>query len=573
VLCRVEVKPKLGLVDAPGARLAKDILDMGLRGVEAIATSQLFFFIGELFPETVHRIVSLLLIDPLTQDYTLNSTPPQHDHVIEVTTLPGVTDVLADSILLGIQTLCISGVQAVHTGQRYVIRGDLDQAGLQFIAERLLCNPLIQRYALGPIEPPIMAHSSFSYPPANTIPLRNATSQELLSLSQDGVLSLDLVEMQAIQAFYRTAGREPTDVELETLAQTWSEHCSHKSFKALVTYRGEPLPGRAEQEFTLDGLLAQTVMAATSRANRRWVLSAFKDNAGIIAFGPRHEVSFKVETHNHPSALEPFGGANTGVGGVIRDILGVSAKPIADTDVLCFGPLDLSYEQVPKGVLHPRRVYAGVVAGIQDYGNKMGVPTVNGSVLFDPGYTANPLVYCGTVGLAPRGSHPREARPGHLVVVIGGRAGRDGIHGATFSSAQLTADAGSILSSAVQIGNPIVEKKLTDVLLKARDLGLYSAVTDCGAGGLSSAVSEMCAETGARVHLERVPLKYQGLRPWEIWLSEAQERMVLPWGTLGASGGCCVRLARARRLDAGSPGHPLQPRCGFQGIDHPSLRP
>ncbi|MGH2618164.1 MAG: phosphoribosylformylglycinamidine synthase subunit PurL, partial [Thermomicrobiales bacterium] len=257
-----------------------------------------------------------------------------------------------------------------------------------------------------------------------------------------------------------------------------------------------------------------------------WVLSAFRDNAGVIAFDRDHEISFKVETHNHPSALEPFGGANTGVGGVVRDVLGVSAEPIANTDVLCFGPLNSPAETLPPGTLAPDRVYDGVVAGIADYGNKMGIPTVNGATLFDPGYVANPLVFCGTVGLAPRGCRPTQPHVGDLIVVAGGRAGRDGIHGATFSS-DVLGTSHAELGSVVQIGDPIVEKRLADALPRARDLGLYSAITDCGAGGLSSAVGEMASELGADVELARVPLKYDGLRPWEIWLSEAQERMVL----------------------------------------------
>jgi phosphoribosylformylglycinamidine synthase len=256
------------------------------------------------------------------------------------------------------------------------------------------------------------------------------------------------------------------------------------------------------------------------------VLSAFRDNAGVIAFDRDHEISFKVETHNHPSALEPFGGANTGVGGVVRDVLGVSAEPIANTDVLCFGPLDKPTETLPSGTLPPERVYAGVVAGIADYGNKMGIPTVNGATLFDQGYVANPLVFCGTVGLAPRGRRPTHPAAGDLIVVAGGRAGRDGIHGATFSS-DVLGNTHAELGSVVQIGDPIVEKRLADALPRARDLGLYTAITDCGAGGLSSAVGEMASELGADVELTRVPLKYDSLRPWEIWLSESQERMVL----------------------------------------------
>ncbi|MFH1086270.1 MAG: phosphoribosylformylglycinamidine synthase subunit PurL, partial [Chloroflexota bacterium] len=293
----------------------------------------------------------------------------------------------------------------------------------------------------------------------------------------------------------------------------------------LVSYEEVTPQGICRLE--IDSLIKTYLQAATRAINAPWVRSAFVDNAGIIDFSEGYEVSFKVETHNHPSALEPFGGANTGVGGVIRDIMGVSARPIANTDVLCFGPLAWPMDDLPGGVLHPRRIYAGVVAGVEDYGNKMGIPTVNGAIYFAPGYLANPLVYCGCVGIAPVGRHPREARPGDLVVVLGGRTGRDGLHGATFSSIELTDATGETSGGAVQIGNPIVEKMMLDAILVARDEGLYTAITDCGAGGLSSAVSEMGQQVGAQVHLERVPLKYHGLQPWEIWLSEAQERMVL----------------------------------------------
>ncbi len=251
------------------------------------------------------------------------------------------------------------------------------------------------------------------------------------------------------------------------------------------------------------------------------------DNAGIIEFDEEFEISFKVETHNHPSAVEPFGGANTGVGGVIRDILGVSAKPIANTDVLCFGNQDLDPQKLPDGVLHPRRIQSGVVAGVQDYGNKIGIPTVNGAILYDEGYTANPLVFCGCVGIAPKGKHRKNPQVGDHIIVLGGGTGRDGLRGATFSSMTMDAQTGEVSGASVQIGDPITEKGLIDVIVRARDLGLYNDITDCGAGGLSSAVGEMASKLGCDVELARVRLKYPGLAPWEIWLSEAQERMVL----------------------------------------------
>ena len=254
----------------------------------------------------------------------------------------------------------------------------------------------------------------------------------------------------------------------------------------------------------MDGLIRTYLKSATDEINAPWVISAFVDNAGIIDFDDEFEVSFKVETHNHPSAVEPFGGANTGVGGVIRDVLGVSAKPIANTDVLCFGPQNLNPNSLPDGVLHPRRIQSGVVSGVQDYGNKIGIPTVNGAIAYDEGFTANPLVFCGCVGIAPKGKHRKNPEAGDRVIVLGGRTGRDGLRGATFSSMTMDAQTGEVSGASVQIGDPITEKGLIDVVTLARDLSLYHAITDCGAGGLSSAVGEMASSIGVEVELANV---------------------------------------------------------------------
>ncbi len=485
------------------------------------------------------------------------------DWRIEVTLLPGVTDSVAESLLEGARMIgLLKGLEQAATGRRYTLTGALDEKTAERIAARLLANEVIQTYTLNqPASPPFLPVSSSSTAQENlaveVIPLTEATEAELERMSQTRRLSLNLAEMQAIQSYYRREGREPTDVELEMLAQTWSEHCVHKTFKASITYivegdqrlgtedRGPQLAASLQspalgqsavaghpspvlgRPLVIDSLLKTYIRAATERVNKPWVRSAFVDNAGVIAFDDHFDLAFKVETHNHPSALEPFGGANTGVGGVVRDIIGVSARPIANTDVLCFGPQDLPLADLPAGVLHPRRIATGVTAGIEDYGNKMGIPTVNGAILYHEGYTANPLVFCGCLGLAPRGAHPTQPHPGDLIVVIGGRTGRDGLRGATFSSMEMTHETSEVAGSAVQIGHPIHEKQVLEVVLLARDEGLYTAITDCGAGGLSSAIGEMARELGATVHLERVPLKYPGLKPWEIWLSEAQERMVL----------------------------------------------
>lgn len=532
---------------------------------DAAAPDHLFLLDGDLSGDDVAQLSAELLHDPVVQSIswvTLDRldaetviAPADRPLLAEIAYRPGVTDNEAESVRIGAIRLGIVGLRAVKTLRRY----RLAHAG----ADADLYNDLIQTILHFTADTPVAErrawYTHLLHPPSEHeplvahVPLLDAADDELLRISQAGVLSLDLEEMRAIQAYYRAEERQPTDGELETIAQTWSEHCSHKTFKGRVIYQNNDAAvsaGAALEEYypalhmlardcEIDSLIRTFLMAATNRVleERRQrgetealeftVLSAFVDNAGIIAFGDDHEISFKVETHNHPSALEPFGGANTGVGGVVRDVLGVSALPIANTDVFCFGPLDMPATEVGAGVLHPRRVAAGVVAGVRDYGNKLGIPTVNGAVFYDRGYLANPLVYCGTVGLAPRGKHPRNVQPGDAIVVLGGRTGRDGIHGATFSSVELTHTTAEDVGSAVQIGDPITEKKLIDVILQARDRGLYSAITDCGAGGLSSAVGEMGAECGADVELAQAPLKYAGLQPWEIWLSEAQERMVI----------------------------------------------
>ena len=524
---RIEVGQKIGH-DPRSASYLADAHTLGLNCIEKIICRDLYFLQGSLSEGQVRQLTQRVLHDPITQmiesrkldDAAGCQNAESGQKVIEVCLRPGVTDPVAEQILRAAQILGINGLSAVSTGQRFVIKGEkIKTDDLQELAGRLLCNQVIQRYALGSIQPvfPTEAESSGE---VEVLPIRGIPDAELMCLSQERRTALDLEEMKAIQAYFEEKGRDATDVELEMIAQTWSEHCVHKTFKACITLQGKR-PAR------IDNLFKQTICEATYRIQASWVRSAFTDNAGIVDFDGVHEISFKVETHNHPSAIEPFGGANTGIGGVIRDVIGVSARPIASTDVLCFGPEDLDFDQLPAGVLHPRRIASGVVSGIQDYGNKIGIPTVNGAILYDPGYISNPLVFCGCVGIAPLEAHPRDPLPGDRVVVIGGRTGRDGLRGATFSSMTMDAQTGEVSGASVQIGAPIVEKGLIDVVMAARDCGLYHAITDCGAGGLSSAVGEMASKIGAVIQLERVHLKYPGLTPWEIWLSEAQERMVL----------------------------------------------
>jgi phosphoribosylformylglycinamidine synthase len=537
---RVELSPLSGGED-PGrlraARLA------GFSRLEGVRRSRLYFLQGDLDLEQARALARELLADPLLEEPHISLDPgaapwgghapgpqqpgvsagpglrPPGVHTVEVTFLPGVTDAEAEHLVAAASRVGCRGLVRAATGARYLLEGEITSQEAREIALRVLAHPLLHRVAVdAPVEPPFLPAQPVDST-VETVPLRHLDDAGLEALSRQRRLALDGEEMRALRRHFQDLGRDPTDAEIETLAQTWSEHCCHKTFRARIRYRG---PQGLEE---IDGLLDTFIQGPTRALAPAWIRSAFSDNAGVVALDEDWDLAFKVETHNHPSALEPFGGASTGVGGVIRDILGVSARPLAVTDVLCFGPLDLA--QVPAGVLHPRQVAEGVIRGIQDYGNKMGIPTVSGALFFHPGYVANPLVYCGCLGLAPRGCHPRHPSPGDLIVVLGGRTGRDGLRGATFSSLRLDGQSPEEAGSAVQIGHPIAQKQLLEVVLAARDRGLYRAITDCGAGGLSSAVGEMARGLGAWVRLEKVPLKYPGLRPWEIWLSEAQERMVM----------------------------------------------
>ncbi|CAG0936865.1 Phosphoribosylformylglycinamidine synthase subunit PurL [Thermoflexales bacterium] len=550
--------------DPRAAGLLDDAHALGLARVTQLEIQELFFIEGDLCPADRQRLAAELLSDPIAQAAEWRSAAndgvirflgaDRQSRTIETALRPGVTDPVAEQIVRCAHMLGLEAVQRAATGKRFIVYGKLREADLHLLAKRLLANDVIERYAIGPIEPSF-PHPAEASGEVDIIPVRDLNDEQLLTVSRDRRTALDLAEMQAVQSYFRAIDRDPTDVEVEMIAQTWSEHCGHKTFKAeivvseqsavfsdqsSVTSHLSPTTDdqpsainnqrsaiSSQPASTVDGILKTYLRAATEQINAPWVRSAFVDNAGIIDFDDEYEVSFKVETHNHPSAIEPFGGANTGVGGVIRDVLGVSAKPIAATDVLCFGPQDFDPKKLPEGVLHPRRIQSGVVAGVQDYGNKIGIPTVNGAILYDDGYTANPLVFCGCVGLAPKDSHPREPHPGDRVIVLGGRTGRDGLRGATFSSMTMDAQTGEVSGASVQIGDPITEKGLIEVTVRARDLKLYTAITDCGAGGLSSAVGEMSSSCGGEVDLKRVTLKYPGLAPWEIWLSEAQERMVL----------------------------------------------
>lgn len=537
MLWEVEIQPAAGLPDREAERVLADSQGFGADSVRTVRSAKSFLIEGDLDEAAISSAAEGLLVDGVIETWTArridgepnpHPTPTENTHlVLNVLFKPGVTDNVALTAKTALEKRGLQA-EAVATCRKYRLNQDATQVDLERLATKVLSNEAIERVIWGPLSMKAISLGSPYQFELIHVPIRTMDDAGLENLSKTGQLYLNLTEMQTIRQHYIEQDRDPTDVELETLAQTWSEHCSHKTLAGRIRYRDD------EREIQFENMLKETIFAATvtireELGDEDWCVSVFKDNAGIVKFDDTQNVCFKVETHNHPSALEPYGGANTGLGGVIRDPLGtgLGAKPICNTDVFCFAPPDTSYEDLPPGVLHPKIVARGVVSGVRDYGNRMGLPTVNGAVYFDSRYLGNPLVYCGNVGMIPVDKCEKNLSPGDLIVAVGGRTGRDGIHGATFSSAELTEESETLSGGAVQIGNAVTEKMVLDVLLAARDRGLYSSITDCGAGGFSSAVGEMGEHTGAEVWLDKAPLKYAGLSYAEIWISEAQERMVL----------------------------------------------
>ena len=467
---------------------------------------------GELSP-AAHAEIERILVDPLLETGSWDATIRADD--LDIGLIPGVTDTAAASFVYAADLLGID-VRDASVGRLLQLDdGATDDSEIR----RRWANAVIERWSVGTAVEPGFAAREASISVTELVDMPD-DDDEMVAIGRQRGLALDLAELQVIRTHFAEIGRPPTDAELETLAQTWSEHCAHKSFRA------EIIATDADgTELTIEPLLTQ-LRRSTTEIAATFVVSAFDGNAGIVQFTPDRTYALKCETHNHPSAIEPFGGANTGVGGVIRDIIGAHHRAIACTDILCFGPPDTPEDQLPDGVLHPTRVIDGVVAGVADYGNKIGLPTVAGGVLYDPAYVSNPLVFAGCIGVAPADRPPLTGpHPGDRVVVFGGRTGRDGIRGATFSSMEMDATTGDVAGASVQIGDPITEKLVSDLLVEGWNL--YTAITDCGAGGLSSAIGELANGVGADVEMSLVPLKYAGLAPWEIWLSEAQERMVV----------------------------------------------
>ncbi len=543
---RVEIGLKPRLFDSRGERIRSKILAAFSEDIPITSIKYLDVYNVESDDVDDPTLVEAFC-DPVTQDIAIDrELTEDFDWYVEIGYKPGVTDNVGKTASYALEL--ISGKSArVASAKAYLVKGNIDKKDVLRVAEGLLANTLIESVRVfhaseipGRIEPRIPRVENLKPPVVEEISLE-IPDEELAELSRKRVLALNLDEMKTIRAYLRDPkvieqrknfglGKDITDVELEAIAQTWSEHCKHKIFNAHITYIED------DERQEIHSLFKTYIQGATTRIREikgkdDICVSVFRDNAGVIRFNPSNNLVFKVETHNSPSALDPYGGALTGIVGVNRDPFGtgLGSRLIFNTDVFCFA--DPFYEKpLPPRILHPRRIFEGVREGVEHGGNKSGIPTVNGCIVFDNRYLGKPLVFCGTAGIMPREiggrpSHVKEIRPGDLAVMCGGRIGKDGIHGATFSSEELHEESPT---SAVQIGDPITQKKMTDFLLIARDKGLYRAITDNGAGGLSSSVGEMALLSGGcRIELDKPPLKYQGLSPWEILLSEAQERMTL----------------------------------------------
>jgi phosphoribosylformylglycinamidine synthase len=549
---RIEVILTSGQPDRAGLRLARRAAMQCDMTLAEARTSRVYLLEGDgLDREAARWIGESLLSDPVVEEVRIDEPPAfPADFIVEVAPRPGVTDnegaTAAETVAFAREAgRLASGPIAVQTARRVYLRGPgLAVGACEHMARELLMNPLVQRAVVVPGHAPEGLADRLT-PPRVTPPseaFRRVDLPEddegLARASREGLWSLTVAEMRAVRAHFadqavrrarldRGLPAEPTDVELEAIAQTWSEHCKHKIFNDTIVYTAD---GQTE---TIPGLFKTFIRGSTEvvATRRDWLVSVFTDNAGVIRWNDTHHLVFKAETHNAPSALEPYGGALTGIVGVNRDPAGTGrgARLLFNTDVFCFAPPTWS-RPLPPGVLHPRRLFDGVRQGVEDGGNQSGIPTVNGGLFFDDRFLGRPLVFCGTGGLMQAETqgtptHLKDIRPGDLVVMAGGRVGKDGIHGATFSSEATGADNPV---GVVQIGAPIVQKMLLDMLAEARERGLYRTLTDNGAGGLSSSVGELAELSGgATLELSDVPLKYPGLAPWEILVSESQERMTL----------------------------------------------
>jgi phosphoribosylformylglycinamidine synthase len=564
---RIEVATREELADVQGKAVCERISsDLGI-SVLSVRTIDIYTLLGDLETQELQSLARNLFSDNVSQRSSVDSSllhEMKWEWCIEVGYKPGVMDAIGLTATEEISDLISRNVQAFSSRQ-YLLTGSLNRQSVELIARNLLCNELIERYS-------IYDSSSWTDQNALAIPMvelkhqsvieeinLNISDDDLLRMSRERLLALNLEEMQVIRDHIKSQQQEreeyglsgsPTDAELESLAQNWSEHCKHKIFRGLIKYDDNEL-GTTEN---IDSLFRRYIRGSTAKIaeNIDWLVSVFEDNAGVIKLDDDYNLVFKVETHNSPSALDPYGGALTGIVGVNRDPMGtgLGCRLLFNTDVFCFA--DPNYgKPLPVGLKHPKRIFEGVRLGVEHGGNKSGIPTVNGSLRFDERFLGKPLVYCGTGGIMParvdtRLGHEKEILPGDLIVMVGGRIGADGIHGATFSSEALTEDSPT---TAVQLGNPFTQKIMADMLNEALSQGLYRAIHDNGAGGLCCAAAELAGRSnGSELHLDKAPLKYPGLQPWEILLSESQERMTL--GVAPENIEAFLELANRRDVEA-----------------------
>lgn len=540
---RIEVGFKKGMRDALGETIKKRIVEDLHINVKYVRTIDVYTFDADISRQEMSLIGEKVFADPVIQVFSDKPMAEDFSWLIEVGFRPGVTDNVGATAKKAAEDVLKTTLRGVYFSKQYLIGGDITKEDVERIAGGILANSLIERWKIAGAKDwdkerglhlPLPAVKGKHIPSVSTLDL-DISDGELKEISRQRLLALNLSEMKTIRKYFMDADvkkkREeiglslPTDAEIEVLAQTWSEHCKHKIFNSHITYTDK------NGTRTIKSLFNTFIKRATLEINKPWLVSVFTDNAGVIKFNDNYNLVMKVETHNTPSALDPYGGAITGIVGVNRDPLGtgMGARLIFNTDVFCFAS-PFYDKKLPLRLLHPKRIFEGVRRGVEHGGNKSGIPTVNGCIVFDERYLGKPLVYCGTGGIMPstingKPSHIKEIHPGDHIVMTGGRIGKDGIHGATFSSLELDEESPV---TAVQIGDPITQKKMLDFLLEARDKGLYNAITDNGAGGLSSSVGEMAQLSGGcLIEIEKCPLKYAGLDPWEILLSESQERMTL----------------------------------------------
>lgn len=509
---QIRIEGKAGFENPAGARAAHQ-LDLSPDDVTVVNV----YYLEGVSPDDV-QTASGLLHDPVTQTV---STEPRSDwgnpHTLEVAPQPGVMDPNIDPIT---NVLGILGVtpEAVQTATEYHVAPHVPGTIVETAASKL-SNPTVEMIRTAA---PATLEVRGQAAPVEHFDLRAYSDEALVALSKDRKLALNAAEMKALQNKSEMLGRPLTDVEIEAVAGAhWSEHCNHKTFRAGIIDTDDALK---------PGLYSRIKDRSRPYFEERGIQSAFHDNSGVWEFYDGMSLCIKLETHNSPMNLEPYGGAATGTGGVLRDIVGtgLGAKVINSMHMQFLAPLTTAEQDIPPGCYPPDYLLKHSVDGVRDYGNRMGIPTNDVSFHTHPNLRGKGAILVGAMGIMPEANAQKGVpQHGDLVVAVGGKTGRDGIHGATFSSESADGNTATLHSGAVQIGNAIEEKKVFDAIEEASQRGLIRAMTDCGAAGFASAIGEMGEDIGVSVDLANAPLKYEGLAPWEIYVSESQERMVL----------------------------------------------